>query len=426
MTASKTLHVKLTDTEIKRHVGTPSVRDLRDPRFPSLLFRYRRNRERGSWIVMRHADGKTQFKKAANYPEVSAKAMTAAVDGLTLQLLGTPPTGGLVDQVDSVGQVLDWYAERCARLRHLSDDRKSTIQTVISVHLKPALGALAVAALDRAVIDRRLVLPLQDQLALSYVRQILGVLQAAFTRALRSELIRNNPIAGLTFSQFIPAKIEGKGATLRPDQLPELLERWAGVWKEDPRRVGLAVLMLLHATRIGESRQAKWTHFNLSGRDPAWNIPASDTKTGAAHRLPLTPTAVAFLEVYRNHLKRRGVVSAWLFPGRDGKPMTKRDATRYIDELSAGEWPSHDLRKVARTTWADIGIDLWVAERLLNHAMKDLQAAYIHTHAEDRCRDALERWHARLTEDGPLFFAAFTRPLPPAEPINPQPSNDAA
>ena len=53
-----------------------------------------------------------------------------------------------------------------------------------------------------------------------------------------------------------------------------------------------------------------------------------------------------------------------------------------IRAIANGQWTGHDLRKLARTVWADIGIDYLVAETLLNHAKGKLEQAYIHTYIE--------------------------------------------
>lgn len=78
--------------------------------------------------------------------------------------------------------------------------------------------------------------------------------------------------------------------------------------------------------------------------------------------------------------------------------------------VAKGEWSSHDLRKVARTAWTDLGVDYMVGELLLNHAMKDLDATYIHTTAEGLKRRALEDWHQHL--DGQGFKAIHSGTLP--------------
>lgn len=68
--------------------------------------------------------------------------------------------------------------------------------------------------------------------------------------------------------------------------------------------------------------------------------------------------------------------------------------------LGQGEWTSHDLRKLARTGWADIGIDHLIGELLINHAMGHNVKVYIQSDVMARTRDALEKWHGHLDTKG--------------------------
>lgn len=68
--------------------------------------------------------------------------------------------------------------------------------------------------------------------------------------------------------------------------------------------------------------------------------------------------------------------------------------------MGQGEWTSHDLRKLARTGWADLGIDHLVGELLINHAMGHNVKVYIQSGVMARKREALETWHAHLDQHG--------------------------
>ena len=94
--------------------------------------------------------------------------------------------------------------------------------------------------------------------------------------------------------------------------------------------------------------------------------------------------------------------------------------------LAKGEWSSHDLRKVARTAWTDLGVDYMVGELLLNHAMKDLDATYIHTTAESLKRHALETWHQQLDNLGLMALHTGTLPGHENETNTRQPLMDVA
>ncbi|MGF6093219.1 hypothetical protein ACLD1X_29195, partial [Pseudomonas sp. 18173] len=57
----KTLTVKLSDAVIKQHAIDPTITELKDPRHP-LRFRYRQNRNKGSWHLVRFDKG-AKWKK---------------------------------------------------------------------------------------------------------------------------------------------------------------------------------------------------------------------------------------------------------------------------------------------------------------------------------------------------------------------------
>jgi integrase len=398
----KTLQVQLSDAAIKKHAADGDVAELKDPRHP-LRFRYRHDRARGSWFVIRYAKG-AKWKKAGNWPDLSAKAMLDGLPKVHARLLADPLAAATVDAWDTVAQVLDWYAERVKIDRHLSGERKSTKLSAIRRHLLPRLGAVRLTDLNKSALDALLYVPLQAEYSLAHVKGVFGVLKVAFRRARRLDLIATDPIAGVTFGDFSKVKIKPKGARLRHVAVAELLASWADQFQQAALDVAFAVLMLAHGTRITETRLAKWQNVNLMAGE--WFIPARDTKGKRDHVLPLTPQVVAFLARYREWQKGKGYTGAYLFPSstRSGHPLARGKAFDIFQRLGVGEWTSHDLRKLARTRWAEIGIDSLVGKLLLNHALGDLDSTYVQTHGEALKRDALTRWHAWLDGQG---FAAL-------------------
>ena len=107
------------------------------------------------------------------------------------------------------------------------------------------------------------------------------------------------------------------------------------------------------------------------------------------------------LRIYREELKLRGRESDSLFTDRmTGMAMSEAAAFAGFRWISGGNWSSHDLRKLARTGWVEIGVDYLIGEMLLNHAVGFSAETYINTSAENLKMDALIRWHARLDECG--------------------------
>lgn len=425
MTDPKTIHTKFSEAEIRRLAELPHVRQVRDPRYPPLLLRYSRNRQRASWHIVRHVGGKSPMTKLGNWPELTSRAAIELLPQKIAELTADPSATVTVSGWDVVGDLLRWYEERSSRDRNLSSKRKATVRSLVACQLLPRMGSLRLLEVSRDAIDQRLVWPMQEVHSLAYTRQAFGLLKLAFRVACRLKRLTVNPLADVVFSDFIETPIRPKGARLRPQQLPELLAQLAELWEVQPHRAMLALMMLCHGTRISETRVAKWNNILLE-EGGEWYLPQSDTKTGVEHRLPLTRQMRSLLQAYRARQLEAGYDGVYLFPRVDGKPWSEKQGQSVFERLGGDEWSSHDLRKVARSMWADLGVDYLIGELLLNHALDDLDAAYIHTHAMTLKRDALERWHLWLAARGLPFFAAGTEPGRAVEPTDPKPSSRAA
>tara|TARA_Y100001954_G_C15409478_1_gene406756 strand:- start:55 stop:591 length:537 start_codon:yes stop_codon:yes gene_type:complete len=152
----------------------------------------------------------------------------------------------------------------------------------------------------------------------------------------------------------------------------------------------LLLFMLLFGTRIGETRQLRWRHIDLNSGQLI--IPETITKTAAVHILPITYQAKRLLLEYKQQC-----TGEYLFGGKE--PMSASAADKAVREASKRKFSAHDIRKLARSVWATVGIDYWVAERLLNHKQKGLDLVYIKADSMDVKRKALEQYHEWLFRD---------------------------
>ncbi|KAI2693119.1 site-specific integrase [Pseudomonas sp. TNT3] len=383
--------VKITDAEIKRQAAG-AVRDLRDIENRGLYLRFTRDRARASWYLVR----KGKWNLVGSFPDLSAKQVVAALPGIRLRL--DAGTGSNLSKWVTTGELLDWYADRMARDRSLSTKRKKTGASLIKCHLKPLLGAVPLASIDKATLDDQFMWPAQEAIGIDYVRSAFQLLALAFRQAFKLRLIATNPMKDVKFSDFSKAKVGIKPSRLRGTQLQDLIARLLDAIDSDPADGLLALMMLCHGTRIGETRQARWAHISLAERE--WFIPAEHTKTGVEHHLPLTEQVRQLLISYRDIQRAGGYDGQFLFPSRSGNALSEGQASAVFVRLGQGEWTSHDLRKVARTGWADIGIDHLIGELLINHAMGHNVKVYIQSDVMSRKRDALEKWHAHLDSKG--------------------------
>ncbi|TDV54456.1 phage integrase family protein [Pseudomonas graminis] len=391
---SKTRAVKLSDAEIRRQSADVAVHDLRDPRHPGLYLRFGKDRQRGSWYLVK---GKA-WKRLARWPELSAAAIVAELPALRQRLLHDPEAAVAVGQLATCGQLIDWYGERMSLDRSLSAKRKAGAKSAIKCHLKPRLEHVPLRDLTAAVLDRELMWPCQQELSLSYVHQLFVLLVVAFLQASKLGLIDRNPMAEMKFVDFTKARIMPKAARLRGGHLAEVVPMLAGLFEIQPGEAMLALMMLCHGTRVGETRMARWSDISIP--DGEWFIPAENTKTRTEHRVPLTAQAKALLTRYRAIQLARGYEGIYLFPSRRGRVLSEGQASAVFTRIGQGEWTSHDLRKVARTAWTDLGIDGHIGEMLLNHSLGKIASTYINTQARAQRLAALEKWHNWLDERG--------------------------
>lgn len=418
---SKTALITFSDAEIKRQASTGTARDLRDARFPGVYLRFGQRRERGTWYLV----SGSKWNKIGGYPELPVKNLISALPAVRERLAVDPGASAAAGTLHTVGQLLDWFSDRHSRDRSLSAKRKATTASVISCHLKPRLQDLAVAEVSRSTLDKLLMWPAQAEVSLSYVRLMWGVLVVSFRQAAKLREIASNPIAGFKFTDFTTARVVPKASRLRAVQLEEVLKQLRVGFDESPVDCTLALLMLCHGTRVGETRQARWAHLT-PGAQAEWFFPAENTKTRCEHRLPLTRQALALLERYRTWQRSRGYQGAFIFPAKNGRPMTESQACAVFTRLGRGEWTSHDLRKVARTGWTDLGVDYLIGEMLVNHTLTRNVQTYIHTSAEQLKREALEKWHAWLDSKGFAAIHASTEAGIAISHITPEANDGAA
>ena len=401
---SKTLTVTLSDAEIRRHAES-EVRDLRDTRQPAFRFRYKQDRTRGSWYLVHGS----KWNKIANYPDLNTKAVLSVLPTVRARMAGEPGANAAVGTWLTTGQLLKWFDERMSKDRNLSDKRKSTAHSAMTKHLIPRLGDLPLAEVSKSEIDQRLMWPLQAELSLEYLRLIFRLLALAFKQAARLNMITTNGMAAIRFSDFSKAKIKPKPARLRDVQVEGLLSQLEGHFAQVPAEAMLALMMLCHGTRVSETRLAAWRDFSLDERQ--WHIPAKNTKTRTELTLPLTEQVCGLLQRYRQVQVASGYSGLYLFPAKSGKPLSDSQAFAIFTRLGRGEWTSHDLRKVARTAWVDLGIDFLIGELLLNHAMGRNVQTYIHSWVETGKREALEKWHHWLDGRGFASIHTIAEPL---------------
>ena len=385
-----TISLNISDTQIKKHLRDTRLRQLKDLRC-SLYLRFNHARTGGTWWFYRYQDNEQIGYRVGKYPDISSKDIMKVVNHLASQVVMNKPIH--CHDLSMVDLVIDWHVRRETKNKTLSNERINNIRSMADRHLIGAFHGAKINELNHDYIDRQLISSLLEQrYSLSYIRSIFQLLKTAFSTARRLKKLSYNPMAEIKFTDFVSKSIDVKGSRLLPEHSMDLLNN---IHYATPMGKTLCLLMVSHGSRIGETRKAQWQ--DISFAYSRWTIPKDNTKSKQQIVYPLTKEMVDYLKAYQSWQTDNGYFGKHVFPmNKQNKyPIHNVRASEEVKFIK-GNWTAHDLRKLARTVWADLGIDYLVSETLLNHTKGKLDKAYIHSHIESRKIEALKTYQKWL------------------------------
>jgi integrase len=214
--------------------------------------------------------------------------------------------------------------------------------------------------------------------------------RACFTWAMKRGTVPSNPFAELP----MPSSITKRERVLSDEEA-------AAIWRAAgeaplPYRAIVRLLML-----TGQRREevAGMTWAELSEDLATWTIPATRTKNGIPHLVPLSQPARELLHALPSEHQRAKL--APVFPGERGTPFSGWSKAKSALDTASGVsgWWLHDLRRTLATGLQRLGVRLEVTESVLNH-LSGSRAGVVgiyqrHDWAEEK-RAALDAWSAHL------------------------------
>jgi integrase len=222
--------------------------------------------------------------------------------------------------------------------------------------------------------------------------------RACFSWAIKRGTVRSNPFAELP----LPTPINKRDRVLNDEEA-------TAVWRaacEAPLPYGTIVrLLMLTGQRREEVAGMTWAE--LSEDLATWTIPATRTKNGVPHFVPLSEPARKLLHALSSDgpgdvqgAHQRGKL-ALVFPGERGTPFSGWSKAKSALDTASGVsgWWLHDLRRTLATGLQRLGVRLEVTEAVLNH-LSGSRAGVVgiyqrHDWAEEK-RAALDAWSARF------------------------------
>lgn len=365
--------LQITDRGLKSLRTTRQRETFWDAILPG--FGVRASSSGGRVFVLRYrVNGSRPQVTLGAYPALSlADARAKARELLERVGKGESPAG---DQ--SFNELADLYLERHAKTRKRSwyeDERQ------IKKDLRPSWGSRKARDIRRAdvhelldrVVDRGS--PIQANRTRALISKI-------FNFAISRGIVENNPATHVP----APAKPRSRQRVLSESEIRELWATFDGLG----RHVAASLrLRLLTAQRGIEVMAMRWE--DLEGE--WWTIPPEVAKNGLAHRVPLSPAALAILASVGSDRPARG----WVFPSvRSGHLRWVQKAVSQVREATSFDWTPHDLRRTAATYMTSMGFPRLVIAKILNHADTGVTAVYDRSSYDIEKRQALAAWGARV------------------------------
>ena len=301
------------------------------------------------------------------------------------RLLGVVATGVNPCAPSLAGETFGAEIERYLVRKQASLAPRSYVETVR--HLRDYSSPLHKLSLGD--IDRRTIAVLLGQIEQSSGavsrNRLRSTLSAFWAWAIAEGLAETSPVTGT-------AKAEVGGSRDRVLTTEELRKLWHAL--SDNRFSEIVRLLLLTAARRNEIGNLQWDEIDLK-RNLIILAPAR-TKNGRGLELPLSAQALAVID----RILRRNT-TPFLFSDAKGFKGWDQDKGRLDERLRIAPWRLHDLRRTAATGMAELGVNPWHVEAVLNHYdghRAGIKGTYNRAKYEPEMRSALQRWADHLDQ----------------------------
>lgn len=294
--------------------------------------------------------------------------------------------------------------EHTNTLKHIAaqwlDVKKSNVSTEhakdtwrsLELHIFPSLGKLPIHKVS-AVKTIETIKPIAAKGSLETVKRLCQRLNEIMIFAVNTGILTANSLAGI--SQAFQAPTKQHHPTLKPDQLPELMQTIMSASIKRTTRY-LMEWQLHTMVRPGEAAGTRWNEIDFENK--LWTIPAERMKKKKEHTVPLTDQCIALLEAIKPMSEHREHV----FPA-DRNPRTHINSSTANVALKrmgyGGQLVSHGFRALASTTLNEQGFDTDVIEAALAHTGKDqVRNAYNRSNYLARRKPVMQWWSNHIDE----------------------------
>jgi len=383
---------KLTDLKIKNLIKTGIPIAKSDGN--GLTFTLSKNGT-PSWVLRYRFGGRQKELTIGRYPDITlAKARELALEARAKIQQGV--------DVARTKKLLAREMATAKTLRELANDYLSKAQLVLAPStfkqrkhhvndvILPKLGSLLV----REVTTSDIVYLLESISSMHVASLVLIALSRIFQHGIAKHAALTNPCLGIKASAICeppsPTRLRLK---LSEEELRIALPALPTIGIQN----ALAIKILLATcVRVSELVKTKWADIDCEKSE--WTIPSSNTKTRKGFTIPLPPAVLNWF----NELRPYSFGSSFVLPNRRAGgnkethilTLTINVALKrlYTKIEAVRHFTPHDLRSTARSHLTQLGVNIIVAERCLNHSLGGLVEVYDqHDYLTER-RMALNVW----------------------------------
>jgi integrase len=287
-------------------------------------------------------------------------------------------------QAPTFSMLAEEYMERHAKhKRSAAEDRR-----ILAKDLLPAWGHRKAHDITRRDIVT-LIDGIRDRGAQIMANRTLALAQKVFNFSIERGILGASPCVQIKFSSETP-----RSRVLSDAEIVAFWERLESARMAPGTALALR-LVLVTAQRPGEV--AGMRESEIEG--DWWTLPASRAKNRRDHKVPLTQIALDLL----GEARRLAKGSEWLFPSPTAKHGASIDdramaraVKRNLTHFGIEPFVPHDLRRTARTRFAELGVNDVIAERVLGHTLQGIARVYNHHDYGAEKRQALEAWEQKL------------------------------
>lgn len=348
------------------------------------------------WRLKYRHQGKEKLLALGVYPTVSLKTARDLANTARKTLKGGTDPGEqrkaekakvvheTINTLEAVSR--DWLTHQTARWAPVTLAR---IRASLEADIFPTLGARSIASIKPGEIMAA-VKKVEARGAADQADRVLKRVKAVYRWAVTHERIESNPMVDLVPSEILKPRHVTHRPALADSDLPAFLAKLAA-YDGDPHTVNALRLLMLTATRPGETRGALWAEFDLDAA--LWIIPAVRMKMKIEHRVPLSRQAVEVLRTMQSLSGDRELV--FPSPFYPSKSLSENTFNSALARMGfKGTATAHGFRALFSTVANECNWNPDVIERQLAHVERNgVRAAYHRsTYLDDRAK--LMQWWA--------------------------------